>query len=97
HGCLGRQMLAAIGKGVRCDINNPHDQRSLSKFERTAAEVPCKDGAHGSILSFASRSRIGFENTEVGAPSPQSTQIRTIFSRGDRREGPLLPVLKSPM
>src|SRR3954467_8467380 len=64
-------MLATIRKRVRGDINNSHDQRSLTKFKRAAAEVPCKDWAHGLILSLHSAifagSRTYSPNGDAGA------------------------------
>ena len=47
-------MLAPIRTGIWGDIHNSHDQGSLAKFKRAAAEVPCKDGAHALILSLLS-------------------------------------------
>jgi len=46
QGLVAIQKLAAVGKGIRRDVEDAHDQRALAQFERTCAQIPLEDGSH---------------------------------------------------
>ena len=40
------KVFAAIGKGIRRDIHNSHDQGSLTERERAPTQIPFEDRPH---------------------------------------------------
>ncbi len=46
-GLIAVEELATIGKRIRGDVYDAHDQGALAEFERARTETPLEDGPHG--------------------------------------------------
>jgi hypothetical protein len=46
HGLVGIQKLPAVGKRIRGDIHDAHDERALAEFQRPRTQIPLKNGSH---------------------------------------------------
>src|SRR5258708_15549727 len=49
-GPLAVEKLAAVGKRIRSDIHDTHDQRALAELQRPPAQIPLKDRSHARTI-----------------------------------------------